>query len=116
MCVFFHFQDPTHFYYVHFAASSDEVHNIVGLVNGADRIKINAEPAGGSVFRLTDRAWHGFKVTCDAGTGEIRAYLDDMDRPILTARDKTLGHGLVGVGSFDDTGSFDDLKLLGAGR
>lgn len=113
MCVFFHFQDPEHFYYVHFAGSSDEVHNIIGLVDGADRVKINDEPAGTSVFRLTDREWHAFKVVCDAETGEIRAYLDDMTKPILTARDRTLGHGLVGVGSFDDTGAFDDLKLRG---
>ena len=111
MCVFFHFQDPTHFYYVHFAGSSDDVHNIIGLVNGADRVKINAEPAGASVFRVTDQEWHAFKVTCDARTGEIRAYLDDMTAPVLTARDRTLGHGLVGVGSFDDTGAFDGLVL-----
>jgi hypothetical protein len=111
MCVIFHYQDPTHFYYVHFAGQSDDVHNIIGLVDGADRVKINAEPAGTSVFRLTDRAWHAFKVTCDARTGEIRAYLDDMTAPILTARDQALGHGLVGVGSFDDTGAFDDIVL-----
>jgi len=114
MCVFFHFQDPEHFYYVHFSASSDAAHNIIGLVDGADRVKINAEPAGISPAQLTDRAWHSFKVTCDAGTGEIRAYLDDMSRPVLTAFDKRLNHGLVGVGSFDDTGAFDDLKLRGA--
>ena len=111
MCVIFHYRDPAHFYYVHFAGTSDDVHNIIGLVDGADRVKINAEPAGGSVFRLTDRAWHAFKVTCDAGTGEIRAFLDDLTAPILTARDRTLTHGLVGVGSFDDTGAFDDLVL-----
>jgi len=116
MCVIFHYQDPAHFYYVHFAGTSDGVHNIIGLVDGADRVKINAEPAGGSVFRLTDRAWHVFKVTCDASTGEIRAYLDDMTAPILTARDRTLGHGLVGVGSFDDTGAFDDIGLLIPGK
>jgi len=113
MCVFFHFQDPTHFYFVHFSASSDEAHNIIGLVNGADRVKINAEPAGASAFRMTDMEWHEFKVVCDARSGEIRAYLDDMTKPILTARDRTLGRGFVGVGSFDDTGSFDNLKLLG---
>jgi hypothetical protein len=111
MCVIFHYRDPTHFYYVHFAGQSDEVHNIIGLVDGADRVKINAEPAGGSVFRLTDRAWHAFKVTCDASSGAIRAYLDDLESPILTARDRRITHGLVGVGSFDDTGAFDDLKL-----
>jgi hypothetical protein len=116
MCIFFHFQDPTHFYYVHFAGSSDEVHNIIGLVDGTDRVKINAEPPGGSVFRLIDREWHAFKVVCDARSGEIRAYLDDMTSPILTARARTLGHGLVGVGSFDDTGAFDDLKLWSAVR
>jgi len=111
MCIIFHYQDPAHFCYVHFAGTSDAVHNIIGSVDGADRVKINLEPAGESVFRLTDLAWHAFKVTCDAGTGEVRAYLDDMTVPILTARDRTLGHGLVGVGSFDDTGAFDDLVL-----
>jgi len=113
MCVFFHFLDPTHFYYVHFSASSDDAHNIIGLVNGADRAKINLEPAGKSVFRLTDKNWHAFKISYDASTGRIAAYLDDMIDPILTAIDRTLSHGLVGVGSFDDTGFFDDLRLRG---
>jgi hypothetical protein len=113
MCVVFHYRDASHFGYVHFAGSSDAVHNIIGLVDGADRIKINAEPAGASVFRLTDRAWHAFMLTFDAGPGDVRAYLDDMATPILTARVPTDAHGLVGVGSFDDTGAFDDLKLRG---
>lgn len=113
MCVFFHFQDPTHFYYVHFSASSDSSHNIIGLVNGADRIKVNAEPSGESVFRLTDRNWHKFKVTYNAPTGDMKAFLDDMETPILTARDLTLTHGMVGIGSFDDTGYFDDVMLQG---
>ena len=113
LCIFFHFQDPTHFYYVHFSARSDEVHNIIGLVNGADRVKINFEPLGKSTFRLTDTNWHQFKVAYDAETGRIEAFLDDMEAPILTAVDKRLTHGLVGIGSFDDTGSFDDIKLWG---
>ena len=113
LCVFFHYQDPVHFYYVHFSAESAAVHNIIGLVNGADRIKVNVEPAGSSMARLTDKAWHEFKVVCDARSGEIRAYLDDLITPILTATDRTLTHGLVGVGSFDDTGCFDELVLRG---
>ncbi len=113
MCVIFHYRDANHFRYVHFAGSSDAVHNIIGLVDGADRVKINAEPAGTSVFRLTDRAWHAFKLTFDAGTGDVRAYLDDLDSPILTALVPADAHGLVGVGSFDDTGAFDDLTLRG---
>jgi len=87
--------------------SSDEAHNIVGLVIGADRVKINLEPPGKSIFRLNDSEWHEFKVSYDAVSGRIEAFLDDMDTPILTAVDRTLGHGLVGVDSFDD------LKLRG---
>ena len=113
LCIFFHFQDPLHFYYVHFGAISDEVHNIIALVNGADRIKINDELPGESVCRLGDDEWHVFKVVYDSETGIIEAYLDDMENPILTARDTSLDHGLVGVGSFDDTGFFDDLELWG---
>jgi len=113
MCLFFNYQDPTHFYYVHFSASSDEVHNIIGLVNGSDRVKINSEPPGESNFRLIDLEWHRFKVTYKAETGDIKAYLDDMDQPILTACDKTITHGSVGIGSFDDTGYFDDIILRG---
>ena len=116
MCVLFHYQDPAHFYYVHFSASSDGAHNVISLVNGAGRVKINAEPEGKSVFRLTDKNWHAFKVSYDDSTGDIKAYLDDMDIPILTARDRTLGHGLCGVGSFDDTGCFDDIQLQGIKR
>jgi hexosaminidase len=113
MVVIFHYQDPTHFYYVHFSAVSDEAHNIIGLVNGKDRVKINYESPGESAARLTDMQFHEFKVTCNAETGEIKVFLDDMKTPILTAVDTTLRHGLVGVGSFDDTGSFDDIKLWG---
>ncbi len=113
ICLIFHFQDPTHFYYVHFAAISDEAHNIIAIVNGKDRQKISHEPPGRSILRLVDFEFHDFKVTCDADTGEIKAYLGDMKTPILTAADKTLGQGLVGIGSFDDTGSFDDIKLRG---
>jgi len=111
--IVFNFQDPEHFYYVHFSAISDDVHNIIGLVNGQDRVKINLEPPGKSRAMLGDNRFHEFKVTYDARDGEIRAYLDDMDTPILTAVDKTLEHGMIGVGSFDDTASFDDIHLWG---
>lgn len=113
LCIFFGYQDSTHFYYVHFSAASDEAHNIIGLVNGTDRVKVNLEPVGKSVFRLLDSEWHAFKITCDAGSGKIQAFLDDMENAILTAVDTTFDHGLVGVGSFDDTGCFDDLILRG---
>jgi hypothetical protein len=111
--IIFHYQDPIHFYYIHFGAFSDQVHNIIGLVDGKDRVKINYEPPGQSIARMVDEQFHYFKVTYNSENGEIKAYLDDMKTPVLTATDKTLGHGYVGLGSFDDTGSFDDIQLWG---
>jgi len=113
MVIIFHYQDPTHFCFVHFSAVSDNAHNIIGLVNGKDRVKINRELPDKSAARMKDLKFHDFKVSFDVLTGEIKAYIDDMTIPILTAIDKTLGHGFVGVGSYDDTGSYDDIMLWG---
>lgn len=111
--ILFNFQDPEHFYYVHFSAISDDVHNIIGLVDGKDRVKINLEPQGESKAMLDDNRFHDFKVTYDAAKGEIQAYLDNLETPILTAVDRTLTHGAVGLGSFDDSAGFDDIRLWG---
>ncbi len=112
VCVVFRFRDPEHFSYVHFSGRSDGAHNIIARVDGADRVKVNREPAGGSEARLTDRAWHAFRVAFDPAAGEVRAFIDDLSRPVLTAP-AAAAHGCVGVGSFDDTGEFDDIVLRG---
>jgi hexosaminidase len=113
MVIIFHVQDPTHFYYVHFSATSDDKHNIIGLVNGQDRVKINAEPAGKTVPRLLDSEYHDFRVSYDGKSGKILVFMDDMTTPLMTAVDRTFTHGLVGIGSFDDTGCFDNIKVWG---
>ncbi|MGD8539497.1 MAG: family 20 glycosylhydrolase, partial [Candidatus Aminicenantes bacterium] len=113
MVAIFHFQNPTQFYYVHFSASSDDKHNIIGLVDGKDRVKINSEPSGQTIPRLVDKEFHEFRVSYDAESGEISVYMDDMTTPIMTAVDKTFTHGMVGIGSFDDIGCFDNIKLWG---
>jgi len=113
MVAIFHYQDSTHFYYVHFSAKSDEKHNVIAIVNGKDRVRINHEKPGKSQARLTDNKFHKFKVKYDSRFYQISAYLDDMNEPILTATDSTLTHGLVGIGSFDDTGCVDEVRLRG---
>ena len=55
-------------------------------------------------------------VTYDAASGEIQAFLDDIETPIVTAQGSVLGHGFVCIGSYDDTGYFDDIKLRGRHR
>ena len=33
--------------------------------------------------------------------------------PVMTATDRTFGWGQIGLGSFDDTGFWDDIRLYG---
>ena len=42
-----------------------------------------------------------------------QVYFDDMERPVMRAKDKTFTWGRVGLGTFDDHGNFDEFKLRG---
>jgi hypothetical protein len=53
------------------------------------------------------------KIVRRVNDGTIEIYFDDMRKPVMTAVDKTFKHGQVGIGSFDDNGNWDDLKLFG---
>ena len=46
-------------------------------------------------------------------SGEIAVYFDNMDEPVMTAKDKSFAWGTVGVGTFDDTANFDNVVLRG---
>lgn len=111
LCLFFGYQDDVHFYYAHFAGNSDAVHNAIHIVNNADRTKINTEPAGESKALLKEIKWYTLTVKRDVDKGTIEAFVDG--ELVLTAVDSTFKSGKIGVGSFDDTGAFKDVKLWG---
>jgi hypothetical protein len=110
LCLFFGYQDPAHFYYVHFGKKADDHANQIFIVNGADRKKISTETTPGTNW--TDD-WHQVKLIRDVETGTIEVYFDDMHQPAMRAVDKTFIKGQVGLGSFDDTGDFDDVRIYG---
>jgi len=110
MCLFFGYQDPSHFYYVHLGQETDDRANQIFIVNGAARIKISTKTTPGTPW---DDQWHNVRILRDAETGSIEIYWDDMKTPIMTAQDKTFTWGSVGLGSFDDTGNWDDFHLYG---
>jgi hypothetical protein len=110
MCMFFGYQDPAHFYYVHMAKASDDHANQIFIVNGADRVKISTKTSKGTPW---DDKWHNLKIVRTIATGAIEIYWDDMKTPIMTATDKTFLWGQVGIGSFDDTGHWADVKVYG---
>ena len=105
----FSWRDAEHFDYVHFSAQSDEFHNVIMKVDGADRKALPHEIK--PTARLTDENWHDLRVWVDAASGTVRAYADDMAKPILQATDKSLAAGHVGIGSFDDTAEFASFSL-----
>jgi hypothetical protein len=110
LCLFFGYQDAAHFYYVHLGKRTDDHANQIFIVNAADRKKISTRTTPGTNW--TD-GWHNVKVVRSVADGTINVYFDDMKNPVMTAKDTTFTWGRVGVGSFDDTGNWDDVKLWG---
>ena len=97
----------------HFSGASDNVHNVIAIVNNADRAKINREPPGTSKAILTGKKWYTLKIVRKADTGLIKAFIEDMENPVMTAKDKTFLNGKIGLGSFDDTVQFTKVELYG---
>jgi hypothetical protein len=110
VCLFFGYQGPARFYYVHLAKQTDDRANQVFLVSDADRKKISTKTTPGTPW---DDHWHHVRVVRKVADGTIAVYFDDMKTPVMTAQDKTFTWGRVGVGSFDDTSNWDDIQLHG---
>ncbi len=110
MVVVFGYQDPAHFYYVHFGKKTDDHANQIFIVNDAPRVKISTKTTPGTAW---DDAWHRVRIERDVRSGETAVYFDDMDTPVMTATDKTFAWGKIGIGAFDDLGNFDDIVLHG---
>ena len=110
MCLFFGVQDAAHLYYVHLGKKMDDHANNIFIVNNKPRTKISKTTTAGTNW---DDNWHHARVVRDVDSGSISVYFDDMTKPVMTAVDKTFGWGQVGVGSFDDTGNFDEVYLFG---
>ncbi len=110
MVVVFGYQDPAHFYYVHFGKKTDDHANQIFIVNDAPRVKISDETTPGTRW---DDAWHTVKIVRDATDGDIEIYFDDMKDEVMTATDTTFAWGQIGIGAFDDLGNFDNVTLRG---
>jgi hypothetical protein len=110
LCLVFGYQDAEHFYYVHFGRKSDPHSNSIFIVDGKPRLSIAEERTDGTNW--TDD-WHKARIKRDTKSGRIEVYFDDMTKPSMVAEDKTFTKGKIGLGSFDDTGLFEEVKLSG---
>ncbi len=110
LCFFFGYQDDSHLYYVHLGKKTDDHANQIFIVDDAPRTKISTKTTAGTPW---DDKWHRIRVVRKVEAGTIAIYFDDMENPVMTATNKAFTWGRVGVGSFDDTGLFDDIRLWG---
>jgi hypothetical protein len=112
VAIAFNYVDGVHFYYTHLsvdAGAKVAVHNGIFLVDGAPRRRIaglEAPPA------LPDTNWHKVRVERDVNSGSIKVFVDDESQPHFSVLDKTFKCGQIGLGSFDETGDYTDVKLL----
>lgn len=108
VCLVFGYQDASHFYYVHLGKEADPHAHSVFLVNDAPRVSIAEERTKGTPW---NDEWHTVRIVRRVEDGLIQVFFDDLTKPIMTAHDKTFTHGRIGVGTFDDTGLFDDVVV-----
>ncbi len=111
MMIVFNYVDSLHFYYTHLSKDPGrkiDVHNGIFLVDGAPRRRIaglEADPV------LPDTNWHKVRVEREVASGSIRVFVDAEPQPRFSVVDKTFKCGQIGLGSFDETGDYTDVKL-----
>lgn len=108
LCLFFGYRDPEHMYYVHFGQVTDENSNGVFVVDGKDRVKISSPNVPGTPW---NSKWHHARIIRSVEDGRINVYFDDLTKPVMSVTDKTFTSGRIGIGSFDDTGRFDNVMV-----
>ncbi len=106
LCLFFAFESPAKYGYVHIATQPDpHAHNIF-LVNHAPRIA--TAPVGEQGVDW-GKGWHLLRMERLQPGGPVDVYLDG--KLILHTENLEFGVGQLGFGSFDDSGRIRSLKI-----
>ncbi|MBI2689197.1 MAG: hypothetical protein HYX27_23075 [Acidobacteria bacterium] len=111
--VFAH-QDDDHFNYAHISVDDparQNVHNGIFHVFGGDRVRISPLEGGPGV--LPTQEWTPVKLVWSGKTGEVICYANGKTSGAMRAVDLSIKHGRVGLGSFNETGAFRNLKVTG---
>jgi len=111
--IVFAYRDAAHFDYAHLSidtGATQPVHNGIFHVFGGERVRISAE-RGPAAFSAGKR-WYHVELTHDAGTGAVSVLVDGKAVPALEAVDRSLGAGNAGLGSFDETGAFKNVRIM----
>ena len=115
LIVVFSYRDAAHFDYAHLStdtAMKEPHHNGVFHVYGGERVRVSS-PEGPSAFARSGQ-WYHVKLVHEAKSGSVSVFVDGHSVAALHAVDLSLPAGKIGLGSFDETGDFKNLKVSGA--
>lgn len=110
LCVFFAFESPSRFAYVHLASKPDPNAHNVFVVDAAPRRNLLPPQERGIDWGVD--VWHRVRVERTLSDGSVQVYFDEGETPLFEVA-VPLGVGRVGVGSFDDSGCFRAIRLTG---
>ncbi|HET8550801.1 MAG TPA: hypothetical protein VFL57_22490 [Bryobacteraceae bacterium] len=112
LIVVFAWRDDAHFNYAHISTDTKtHVHNGIFHVYGGERVRIS--PQREPPAFPGNNKWYRVRLTHDASTGIVAATVDGREIPALNAVDLSLGPGRIGLGSFDETAEFRNVKIGG---
>lgn len=113
LIIVYGWQDPNHWNYAHISADEGKqihVHNGMFHVFGGERVRISSLEGPNS---LPTEDWAKVKLVFDGETGRCYAEVNGKRNPSLEAVDLSLRWGKIGLGSFNETGDFRNLKITG---
>ncbi|HEY7303401.1 MAG TPA: hypothetical protein VH601_04780 [Bryobacteraceae bacterium] len=112
LIIVFAYRDAAHFDYAHLSvdtATKEAHHNGVFHVYDGERVRIS--PVDGPAAFSSRGQWHHVQFVWDGTTGEVQVRVNGQFVPALHAVDLSLRSGRVGLGSFDETGDFKNVKI-----
>jgi hypothetical protein len=111
LLIVFNYVDTLHFYYTHLSVDPGTkvaVHNGIFIVDGGERRRIGGLEAAPA---LPDQNWHKIRVQRDIQPPSVQVFVDAEQSPRFSVYDSTFTCGQVGIGSFDETGDFAEVRL-----
>jgi hypothetical protein len=116
LIIVYAWQDDAHYNYAHISvdmAAKENVHNGLFHIFGGERVRISSLAGPGS---LPTEDWTPVKLVFDGESGRCYVEVNGQRNPSLEAADLSLRWGRVGLGSFDETGEFRNVRVTGETR
>jgi hypothetical protein len=104
-------RDPVHMNYAHLSVDTglkQPVHNGIFHVFGGERVRISTVDGPGA---LPGEDWTPVHLVYSAKTHMVEVTVSGQAVPALRGVDLSLGAGRVGLGSFNETAQFRNLKI-----